>query len=172
MLSSISWTEFLGIVVLLLVAYYIVIGVKFYSYAIRQFILGNRKLVTNTTTHKTPTHEDESLTFPVQQTQAELFPSHKNYTPSHADDTLEQARDMLEQVQELAAGLKIAIEQAVNKNYIKEEFVLSLQLLLKKYQFLKGLPFLVAINNLIASECEKYGYIQLSAEERVMLWNE
>jgi hypothetical protein len=29
-----------------------------------------------------------------------------------------------------------------------------------------------AINNLIASECEKYGYIQLSAEERVMLWNE
>jgi hypothetical protein len=74
-------------------------------------------------------------------------------------------------VQQLTAGLKEVIAQGYNKHWIKEELILSLQLLLKKYCFLKSSPFMGAINNLIASECEKYGYIQLSADERVMLWN-
>ncbi len=99
--------------------------------------------------------------------QPKLFPSYKKYTPP-----LQETEDTFQQVEELTTSLKEAIAVAVDKQYIKEEFILSLQLLLKKYQYLKGLPFLVAINNLIASECEKYGYIQLSAEERVMLWNE
>ncbi len=99
--------------------------------------------------------------------QPELFPSYKKCTPP-----LQETDDTFQQVEELTTSLKEVIAVAVDKQYIKEEFILSLQLLLKKYQYLKGLPFLVAINNLIASECEKYGYIQLSAEERVMLWNE
>jgi FtsZ-interacting cell division protein ZipA len=112
-------------------------------------------------------NEAEFSATPVHVTQPELFTSHQKYTPR-----IPETDDMSRQVQELTARLKEAISQAVNKNYIKEEFILSLKFLLKKYYFLKESPFLVPINNMIESECEKYGYIQLSAEERVMLWNE
>lgn len=111
--------------------------------------------------------EANFTTSPLQEVQCELFTSHQKYAPS-----IQETDDTFQQVQELTAGLKEAIATAVDKNCIKEEFIRSLQLVLKKYHFLKGSPFLVSINNLIASECEKYGYIQLSAEDRVMLWNE
>ncbi len=167
MFTNISWANYIAIIALLLIVYYAFVGIKFYSNELRQFILGKRKLAAGFTSHKTATYEDESSTFQVQQTQAKLFPSHINYTPD-----AQETDDTFQQVEELTASLKEAIAVAVDKEYIKEEFILSLQLLLKKYQFLKGSPFLVAINNLIASECEKYSYIQLSAEERVMLWKE
>lgn len=109
----------------------------------------------------------EFTTNQQQPSQPELFTSHQKYTPA-----VQETDDTLQQVQELTARLKEAIEQGVNKNYIKEEFILSLRSILKKYYFLKGSPFLVLLDSMIASECEKYGYIQLSAEERVMLWNE
>ncbi|MEJ7676835.1 MAG: hypothetical protein WKG06_02940 [Segetibacter sp.] len=48
---------------------------------------------------------------------------------------------MSRQVQELTARLKEAISQAVYKNYIKEEFILSIKFLVKQYYFLKGITF-------------------------------
>ncbi len=58
--------------------------------------------------------------------QPELSDSHQNYTPSiiKTDNTLQQ-------VQELTNALKEAITLAVDENCGKEEFILSLQLLLK-----------------------------------------
>jgi hypothetical protein len=110
--------------------------------------------------------EAEYSTASPQVSQPELFTASKNTSAiTESDDTLQQ-------VQELSARLKEVIAEGCNKSFIKEEFILSLQLLLKKYHFLKGTPFWANINNLIASECEKHGYIRLSAEERVMLWNE
>lgn len=101
-----------------------------------------------------------------QNDQPELFPSHKSYAPP-----VQEIGDTFQQVEELTTKLKTVIADAASNNTTKEEFFLSLQLLLRKYHFLKGSPFPVAINNLIASECEKYDFIHLSAEERVMLWN-
>ena len=68
--------------------------------------------------------------------------------------------------------LKDAISDAASKNYNKEEFTFLLQLTLKEYPALKGSPFQDAINNLIASECDKHSFIRLSAVELGMLWNE
>lgn len=99
--------------------------------------------------------------------QPELFSSHLKYTP-----LTQQTDETFQQVEELTAGLEEAIAIAVNKEYNKEEFILSLQLLLKKYYFLKGSLFQETINNLIISECEKYGSIHLSAVELVLLWKE
>ncbi len=167
MFTNISWTNYIAIIALLLIVYYAFVGIKFYPNELRQFILSKRKLVTGFTSHKTATYEDEGSTFQVQQTQAELFPSHINYTPP-----AQETDDTFQQVEELTANLKEVIATAADKKYIKEEFILSLQHLLKKYQFLKGSPSRAAVNNLIAFECEKYGYVHLSAEERVILWNE
>lgn len=168
MLNNISWGTYFSITVLLLSVYYVIVGAKFYSNEIKALLSGKTKLSLRSASSNSGLQDDEPIT-ELGQVQAELFTPNGTYTPIFEDET---SSTTVEEVRELTQCIKNAIAEAVEKNYIKEEFFLSLQLLLKKYSFLKGSPSLTAINNLIASECEKYGYIQLSAEERVMLWNE
>lgn len=167
MLSNISWATYISTVLLMLVVYYIVIGAKFYSREIKGLLTGRTKLFFRSTSGVIRSQEDEEGDNSDQAVQAEAFAPSVKIIPSsnETDDTLERVR-------ELTGSIREVIAEAAEKNFIKEEFFLSLQRLLKKYSFLKGSPSLAAINNLIASECEKWGYIQLSAEERVMLWNE
>lgn len=108
---------------------------------------------------------DTTHPFPEVQTEQKTF--HQKYTTS-----IVQTDDAVQKIEELSADLKESITMAADKNYGKDEFILSIKHLLQKHQFLKSLSHRELINNLIASECEKYGYIQLSAEEQVMLWNE
>lgn len=167
MLNNISWSNYISIILLLLAVYYIIVGAKFYSQEIQDLVRGRKKLSFHSISSAIPVQDEEDPETSVQTMQPELFVSDKKNgsAPDETDDTLDQVR-------ELTQGIRKVIADAVEQNYIKEEFVLSLQLLLKKYAFLKGSPSLAAINNLIASECEKYGYLQLSAEECVILWNE
>lgn len=167
MLYNISWTTYFSIVLLLLAVYYIFVGVKFYSQEIKYSFTGRNKLAFRYTSSAAGVQDNKESNPDVQPEQPELFVSDKKDVPA-----VEEENDSAQQVKELTRNLEQAIAEAVEKNYIKEEFILSLQILLKKYSFPDGSPLLVAMNNLIASECEKYGYIQLSAEERVILWNE
>ena len=164
MLNSISWTDYLVFVVLLLIAYYLFVALKFYSFELNFLLKGKRPSVALANETAEDVEIDGSNNF--HDNQAELFPTYNRYAPQ-----AKETDDTFQKVEELTAKLKKVIEDAASNNTIKEEFILSLQLVLKKYHFLKGSPFLVAINNLIASECDKYNFIQLSADERVMLWN-
>jgi hypothetical protein len=193
-ISSISWSQYAAVLVVALAVYYILFLLVFYRDEIttRRFKKTGEeeknKLINNGTEvnpyersdtffqnlivddsreSKLIDEVDVGIT-PPHVSQPELFTSIQKYAPRQAEKT----DDTLQKVQELTAALKEIIAQAVDRNLIKEEFIPSLQSLLKKYHFLKISPYLGLINNMIASECEKYGYIQLSAEERVMLWNE
>jgi len=163
MLDSISWTEYLVFVVMLLIAYYLFVGLKFYSFEL-SFLLKGKKSSVALATESGADDFNNSKHF--QDNQAELFPTYNRYAPQ-----AQETDDTFQKVEELTAKLKKVIEDSASNDTIKEEFILSLQLALKNYHFLKGSPFLVAINNLIASECDKHNFIQLSADERVMLWN-
>jgi len=167
MLSNISWSNFIAIATLLMIAYYLFIGVHYYSQELLKLFSKKRTFAFRSAFLNSDSKKDNYMISKVQETQSESSTSHKRYTPPN-----EETDDTFQQVEELTARLKEVIAEADSKNYIKEEFILSLQRLLKKYQYLKGSPSLEVINNLIVSECEKYGYIQLSAEEQVMLWNE
>jgi hypothetical protein len=167
MFTGISWADYTITIALLLAAYYVFVGVKFYYRELQHLLLGKSELLVRFFPDKSNMQNGEESDIQVQAIQPELFPSLANYAPP-----MEDTEDTIKQVQELTGSLKEAISIAVDKEFIKEEFILSVQLILKNYAFLKGSPAMGAINNLIASECERYGYIQLSAEERVMLWNE
>ena len=167
MLTTISWTDYIKIIALLLFIYYLVIGIKFYAIELRQLFQSKSKLSTPLVAPTKAIPQNEVPADAVQEIQHELFPSLLKTEPQQKDN-----EDNYQQAQELTASLKETIAQAASQNYIKDEFIFSLQQLLKQYSFLKASPFLGPINNLIASECEKYGYLQLSAEERVQLWNE
>jgi len=114
-----------------------------------------------------PVYEVSDTNHPLPEAQTKQNPFHQKYTPS-----IVQTDDAVQKIEELSAELKASITMAADKNYGKDEFILSLKHLLQKYQFLKSSPQIGLINILITSECEKYGCIQLSAEEQVMLWNE
>jgi hypothetical protein len=163
MFSSISWTEYLVVIVLLLIVYYIIVVFKFYSFELQSILKGKTSLPV--LAHENTMEDGINRSNNFQQ--SELFPSYQRFAPQ-----VQETDDTFQQVEELTTKLKDVIADAASNNSTKDEFFLSLQLLLSKYHFLKGSPFPVAINNLIASECEKFSFTYLSAEERVMLWNE
>jgi hypothetical protein len=150
MFTNISWTTYIIVVIVLLAVWYLIVGLRFYSHDLQIFLTRKRK---------------QSVQ-PVQE---------KSY--SNAEYTSEQTEtsdtdSLYHEVENLTTKLKETIADASSKNYHREEFIFLLQLTLKEYPHLKGSPYQVAINNLIISECEKYGSIHLSAEEQVMLWKE
>lgn len=164
MFSSISWREYLTAITFLLIVYYLFVGVKFYSLELQSLLKVKRRLSLSTNDSVENKVQENANHF--QNDQSELFPSYQRFAPK-----VEEADDTFEKVEELTSRLKDVIAGAASTNSSKEDFIVSLQTLLRNYHFLKGSPFLVAINNLIASECEKHGFIYLNADERVMLWN-
>ncbi|MGI8636110.1 MAG: hypothetical protein ACR2KZ_11980 [Segetibacter sp.] len=166
MFSSISWTEYLVVIAFLVIVYYLFVGVKFYSFELLALVKWKRALLISKSNESSKDMVNESTNH-LQNSQFDLFPSYQSDVPQ-----VEKVDETFEKVEEFTTRLKEVIEEAASTNSTKKEFILSLQTLLKNYHFLTVSPFLVAINNLIASECERHGFIHLSADERVMLWDE
>jgi hypothetical protein len=152
MFTNISWASYILVVTLILAAWYLIIGMRFYFHDLQSLFTRKRK--SNLQHAPDETYSTTGSEFTYQQT-----------------ETLD-SDDLFQEVEKLTTKLKETIADASSKNYHKEEFIFLLQLTLKEYPQLKESPFQVAINNLIASECEKHGSLHLSAEEQVMLWKE
>lgn len=161
MFTNISWTNYIIVVILLLVIWYIIIGLKFYFRDLQNILSGKTKLVFRGVHKEYSSHKSEEIT------NSEPLEFDRKSFPNE-----EKTNNLFQEAEELTSKLKDAISDAASKNYNKEEFTFLLQLTLKEYPALKGLPFQVAINNLIASECDKHSFIRLSAAGLGMLWNE
>lgn len=158
MFTNISWTTYITFVALLLTVWYLIIGLRFYLSDLQILISGKRK-----TAPQIAGNEIRSFRH------GEAI-SHETETTATLNK--EQTDDLFEKVEILSAKIKDAVSDASEKGYNKEEFSFLLQLTLKEYPELKGTAFQVPINNLIESECEKQGFIRLSAVELEMLWVE
>ncbi len=157
MFTNISWTAYIIFVSILLVAWYLVIGVRFYLGDLQIFLSQKGKL--------------------TSQIAGNAFPSVQHQGLSHEPEASviankEQTEYLFEKVEALSEKIKEVVSDASEKKYNKEEFSFSLKIILKAYPELKGSPFQVPINNLVISECEKQGFIRLSAVELERLWIE
>ncbi|GAA4429828.1 hypothetical protein GCM10023188_15730 [Pontibacter saemangeumensis] len=164
MFTNISWANYLVVVTLLLAAYYLIIGTRFYSRELQHLLSGKRKPAMRPVQVKAPEalNHDHSAAF--------LDGGPEDFVSE--DSPVQAADNTLQEIEQLADHLKEVLAEAASKRYGKEEFILLLQAVLKKYPALKDAPFRSAIHELIISECEKYGSITLSEEEIVLLWNE
>ena len=166
MFTSISWVDYLTIIIILLGVYYLFIAIRYYSNELKQLLPANRR-VANSAVHESELEKSPDRSSKLKSNQTELFDNEKTSVDfGNVND------DIFYHVEQLTIQLKERIAEAADKKYIKEEFILSLQLLTKKYHFLKGSSFFTALNNLIASECEKYDYVHLTEDDRLRLWNE
>ncbi len=165
MFTNISWTNYIVVIILLLAIYYIFIGIRFYSRDLQYFLAirrkGNMRSSDEEITGKIPLNNPAD---PFEQIESEPFASDSSFAQT-SDDTFQD-------IERLIVRLKETIADAGTKQYPEEEFFPLLQLILKEYPHLRDSPFQSAINELIVSECGKYGSIAISEEEVVMLWND
>jgi hypothetical protein len=72
---------------------------------------------------------------------------------------------------QLSGELELDIEKAASKGWTREEFILSVQGILKQYTPLKSTAFQVAANQLILNCAQERCSFALSEEEISKLWN-
>ncbi len=157
MFTNISWTAYIIFVSILLVAWYLVIIVRFYLSDLQILLSQNGRSTRKITGNAFRSVPDEGLS---------------NEQEGATIANKEQTDYLFEKVETLSEKIKEAVSEASEKKYNKEEFSFSLQIILKAFPELKGSPFQIPINNLVISECEKQGFIRLSAVELEMLWIE
>ena len=157
MFTNISWTAYIIFVSILLTAWYLGIVVRFYLGDLQILIFQKGRSTQRITGNAFRSIPDEELS---------------NESEGSVISNKEQTDYQFEKVETLSEKIKEAVSDASEKRYNKEEFSFSLQIILKAYPELKGSPFQIPINNLVISECEKQGFIRLSAVELEMLWIE
>jgi hypothetical protein len=155
MFSNISWSSYLLFVAFVLIAWYLFVGLKFYSGELQAFASGKVSFF-------------RYIKLTGSQT-ANIKRSKGNGTESdQPTPNVPPATD----IEILSSRLTEAIASAAGKVYEREEFLFLLLLTLKEFPSFKETPFRSAIDELILSECEKYGIICPSADELQQLWIE
>lgn len=152
MFSSISWIDYITVVTILLIVYYLFVGARYYSVELKELISGKRKL----NFKRAPINELSTEEGVLAEKDASDQP--KN------DDELNAER--------LAVHLNQVISYASKRKLAPEELKQHLQLILREFPEFKDTALQSSINNLIISECEKHGAATLREEELKMLWND
>ena len=149
---------YIVVVALLLVAWYLFIGLRYYSDDLKDLFL----------------HREKPDTIPGRRQAATALAfteEDHNYSETHLPVN-HYPDDPLDQVEELSLKLREAVAESASKNYSKEEFISLLRRKVKGFPELIGSPFKETIHDLILSECEKQGFIRLMAVELEIIWEE
>jgi hypothetical protein len=157
MLTTISWTDYLITVAIVLVIYYLFVGARYYSDDLKDLFAGKRKLKFKAAIPK----ERREEVFSISET-----------SPIKSSSFEETMGDELAEVEHLIERLKAVIEDASGMKLIQQEFKQYLGMVLKEYPSVRYSPLRSSVNELIISECEKYGTITLSESEVDVLWKE
>ncbi|MFV5703022.1 hypothetical protein ACM55F_14210 [Flavobacterium sp. XS2P12] len=155
MFTNISWGNYIVVVVLLGVSWYLFVGLRFYFAEIKDIATGKRKF--------------QFRSYPE-------IPSNSSYQES-PDSTLSQSYltesdQTFKDVDHLVERLKNVVADAAQRKLHQQEFVDYLGLVLIEYPSVKNSPFRSSVSELIVSECDKLESIHLTQQEAEGLWNE
>ncbi|SEJ69714.1 hypothetical protein SAMN04487995_6003 [Dyadobacter koreensis] len=167
------WVAYVSFVTSLLSAYYLLVGFIFYRHDLKTRILRWRSPPVKTSDlYFRPIQVENQYSEEPNQLNSELkIPQAYQKEDIESEQTWEN-EGMMQQLEELSLHLKQAIEEAHNKQYNKDEFVLLTQMTFKEYPAIYGTPFQLSVNRLIEAELAKYGSIHLSSEDRLRMWNQ
>lgn len=156
MFTNISWTDYFMAVAILLAIYYLVVGMLYFSTELKDLFSGKRKLSFRAALSNVP------------RGNATLSAEKNHYRDiSVFEETID---DEFDQVEQLIKRLKEVIKDASTRKLIPEEFKQYVQLIFKEYPSLKSSSLRTSINELVVSECQKYGTVTLTEEEVDLLW--
>lgn len=156
MVTHISWTTFGITVLIILVSYYILLGVYCYAAEIGQ-IIKNKSQTSNPLWVA-----DEEEDFPTSILES---------TSTEEDTRFQIPDDSQENVEILIENLKEGVVFASEHEYQELAYKAHLKSIIQQSAQLKGSVYEPAINEFLIKECEKYGSRTLSEEEVMQLWN-
>lgn len=155
MFTNISWGNYIVVVVLLGISWYLFVGLRLYFAEIKDIATGKRKF--------------QFQSYPE-------IPSNLGCQES-PDSTsspsfLTESDQTFQDVDHLVERLKNVVADAAQRKLLQQEFVDYLGLVLSEYPSVKNSPFRSSVSELIVSECEKLESIHLNQQETEALWNE
>lgn len=156
MLKTITWNHYLMVVATVTAVYYVVIVIRYYKQSVRLLAQRIWQRQFSFEKHKPDSIDEKAQSF------GEVI-QERSFV-----DTLEASL----QVKQLTQHLKETIADAYQNQYSREDLLLLLEMTLKDYLSLSSTPFQAVINELILSECSKYGFIHLSVVELEQIWKE
>ena len=155
MLSHLSWGVYLEVLIVLLVIYYAVIGIRFYQNELQSLFKGG--VIKSRKPVAAPLFSNETTATGAGQ-------ADEPHTAEAADDTQEQ-------VDAVIGELKAIIKDASGKPYNPPVLTGQIRQLFRDNYTLKNSPYREAINELVAAECEKTGTATLTEEEVNEWWD-
>lgn len=178
MFTSNPWGDYITMLAPLIAGYYLFIGLKFYGRDLKKRLTSKRSSsgrLANMSEQDFDVPDPPPVTFAYERVQH----VQKQETPVSPDveDDIDQSatwqnEELFDQLELLAGHLKEAIEEAHEKEYGKQDLTLLLQMTLKEYPAMSAQPFVTAINNLIETECAKYGSIHLREQDLAAVWKQ
>ncbi|SDW51031.1 hypothetical protein SAMN05444410_103157 [Hydrobacter penzbergensis] len=156
MLKSISWSDYIIAVAILLAIYYLFVGMRYFSVEIKDLLSGKRKLKL-----KAALPNNRAAYNPDDEQSQQEIGGFENTT----DDEFTEVEHLIER-------LKDVITDASRRKMIPQEFKQYLSMVLKEYPSVRYSPLRSSVNELIISECQKYGTVTLNEEEVELLWKE
>jgi len=151
MLENISWSDYFIGVAIFLALYYLAIGVLYFSGDLKRLFSQKQGLRPKAITNEEPNVAEED-------NKRELSPL-ENTT-----------RNEFAEVEELIERVKELIINASGRETDNTELKQGIHNVLKKYTSLKYSPLRTSVNELIISECQKYGLAALKEEDAEGLW--
>ena len=158
MLSGISWNNYIVVVVLLSMVWYLFVGFRYYFEEIKDLISGKRKFQFRGLIGSSIPKKDYDFDY---QKSDEILNTQVEFEIVDTD---------FNEVEDLVTKLKNAIIDATQKKLVKKEFEDHIRLILKECPALGNSPFRFSLNELIISECEKQESVLLTPQEVDALW--
>lgn len=147
MLNGISWGGYALIVTLALTAYYAAIGLWFYVQSFKVPNLGTGIAMKMQNARNSKKENIPQTTF------------------------AETADEDFQKIEALMGTLKDAIAEVFYHRQGRKVLLENLSRILRKHQEFRGTPFQEGIGQFIISECNKYGPVNLSADELKGMWS-
>lgn len=156
MFTNISWGNYIVVIVLLLVSWYLFVGLRFYFAEIREVLTGKRKF-------RNRNANDLYIHYDVVRPQT--------FRDTSLQSSFAEQEESILDVDAFLERLKNVVKEAAQRKLVKIEFQDYLSLLLNEYPSIKNSSFRSSVNELIVSECNKQDFISLSQTEVEELWS-
>lgn len=148
MFTNIPWSSYLTVIGILVIIWYLVLLLKFYSTDLKKILSGEKKL-------KIPSFKNNSQ---------------NSKEPKLISASFSESFDTLDDAEELATRITQAVEESAEKKLSKEQFQNYLSMVLEEYPYVKISSLRESINKLIVSESEKHQSLLLTLSEADSLW--
>lgn len=159
MLKGISWNNYLLVIVLLTIIWYVFVGLTYYYVDLKELLSGRRKFRFNWFEKNFDSDYDQ------QSDNLENNPE-IDFEAVAAIPVNEYT-----EVDALIAKLKKSVADAVQKKSSKMELEIQLRIILNAYSEVGDSGFRDAVNELIISECETVASLTFTQQEADTLWN-